>query len=504
MSMLGFSNTSDFTCGFFRELDDRGSYSYADLAQLCATAPTGPLTGVWMSRHTMPLTEFPRLFPVVVIDDGTDVFVRSLPGTLRHLTMKLTFTYDLELSGSIGIHHPGELPSWDRGKVFHEYIRFRASGRHFERLKCLRGEWQRRDLLGFETRVRPSAGERSGREWWLHRCTTSLDQATLDQYVDVPPAPEPTENAAPVCLKRAAAAPDPVMPLNEALSYLLHPDAGVAWHAAATQAARLLAPFWHEVEDDEHAQDQLACLALVVYTLADESLTAPSMVPIEEIRKTLRQGGEQAEHPAPSEPQELTLRMLDALTMTGHGAARTEGASGRAAIPPVYQLYMSRTTEDWHVRQNRPYLPTGPSDLARLLPWLARRLSRLDPAELGPAPKPAGLLTVHVSGKVWTPPSIGTVDTRTVIACPDCGSVRGATVIVDRTRVTLVCANRHRSDPKQLSAPTVRLALRETAGLRGTSVETASSVMVTGDFKVRHRGAYDLKLAEQPTNHPAD
>lgn len=59
MLRLGFSSTSDVTCGLFRGLDDRGSYSYEELAQLRATAPAGPLTGVWMSPHTMPLTEFP-------------------------------------------------------------------------------------------------------------------------------------------------------------------------------------------------------------------------------------------------------------------------------------------------------------------------------------------------------------------------------------------------------------------------------------------------------------
>jgi hypothetical protein len=144
MPRLGFSNSSFFTCTFFRELDDRGGHGYEDFAQLCATAPTGPLTGVWMSHVIEPRGLFPRLYPVTAIDDGTDVFVRSLPGTERHLTMKLSFKYDYELCGPVAIRRPHSTLLSDSDSDFHEHIRFRTPNRRYARLKSLDGEWQRR------------------------------------------------------------------------------------------------------------------------------------------------------------------------------------------------------------------------------------------------------------------------------------------------------------------------------------------------------------------------
>lgn len=530
MARLGFSDSYYFTCGFFRELDDRGGYGYEDFAQVCATAPTGPLTGVWMSQMDEPRALFPRLYPVVLIDDGTDVFVRSLPGTERHLTMKLSFKYDYELSGPVAMHRPRPGSLRDPGADFHEHVRFRTPSRRYARLKKLDGEWQYRDMLAVEARavrssaagpatVRPAAGrrERTGREVSLYRCTTSLDQAVLDEYIGVLTAQEPAGAlAVPVYRRRAhgeLAAPDPVMPLNEALSYLLYPGAGAAWHAAATQAARLLAPVWPELEDDEHAQERLGCLALTVYALADETIEAPAMVPFQELRNALRQAAKQIATSEDGEPQKLKDRISDALLTTGHGFARTEGTAERPKIEPLHQLYMDRSTPDWHVGQDRPYLPAGPSDMARLLPWLSSRMSRIDKIGLGPVPKPAGTLTVNVSGKVWTAESAGPVDTKTFVACPQCGPVHGATIIVDRTQVTLVCAKHHRSHPSELSAATVRLAVREARGHQETRVDPASTgprtANIEGSLKLIHRVAYALKLPEQLINsadpaEPAD
>ncbi|WP_161790168.1 hypothetical protein [Streptacidiphilus carbonis] len=361
-------------------------------------------------------------------------------------------------------------------------------------------------MLAFEGRVRPTAAERSGRRWWLRRFTTSLDRASLDQFVDVPPAPPAPAGRTRVLAGPAGpAVPDPVTPLSEALSYLLYPDAGVVWHAAARQAARLLAPAWQEVEADEYAQDRLECLALTVYALADETINAPAMVPVQAIRNALKQAVQQIADSDDGEPQKLKYRIMDALLWTDRTGAVPGDAVGR---PSVHELYSRLIVPDWHIGQDRPYLPLGPSVMVALLPWLSDRLSRIDETGLRPAPEPAGTLTVNVSGKVWTAASVGTADTRKFVACPLCGPVQGATIIVDRAEVTLVCANRHRSHPKELSAPVVRLGLREALAHKGTHVDPAAAgprtANIRGSFKVRHRVAYDLKLPERPTDQPAD
>jgi hypothetical protein len=213
-------------------------------------------------------------------------------------------------------------------------------------------------MLSLESHVRrvAAAGESSGREWRLLRCTTSLDWAILHQYVE----------------KHVERHVDQHV---DQPNSLLYPDAGAAWHAAVAQAARLLAPFSSEAEDDEEAKRRLACAALTVYALAYETLTAPAMVPVKDIHSTLRDAVKQLDDSDGSgEPELLKQRISEALSVTGQGPVRVAGAS-RSTMPPVYQLYLSRSTPDWHVGQDRPHLPVGPSDLARLLPWLLRRLS---------------------------------------------------------------------------------------------------------------------------------
>jgi hypothetical protein len=461
---------------FFGQFSDGSMRSYEQFVAACAAAPSGLLTGVWMSEHTLPSMDFPRLYPVVVMDTGTEVSVRSLPGPQRQLTMGLSDTGDNELSGWAAIHRPWPGGGDGSRADLHEDIRFQLPERRTRQINWLGGEWRHADLSSPSRRARwhSRADGDPKRAWRMQRLSASLDRAVLDEYADLPSTSEQA---------------GPVMPRAVALSCLQFPEAGDLWHAAATQAARVLGPSWGQIERDEYAPERLTCLALIFYTLAYERAEWPVETPLRAVQDTVRQAVEHLPDSIERGPAGLLNRIADAVWFTPL-------RRGDTVWQGLYDRYTTLTVEDWHVGTDRLGDPPGPSLMARQLPWLSSELS--GQSDTSWAPAQVDPLTIEVSGQIRTPASIGMVRTASTIACPECESTGLLRIFVDRTEVAVMCAEQHRSVSKALCAAAVWIALREARRLGQVSQESDSAsghhVAIEGDFTVRHRAAYECKL----------